>query len=81
MTENNGWIKVTDKLPKLNQECLVFARNSINDPMIGSAIYCDVGFRDGATFRCLHISGYEWDWEFDFYKPTHWKPQPDEPIE
>jgi len=77
------WIPVTEQLPELNQEVLVYAVGKI-DGFIGSSVYA---LTKRFLFKFLLSSKGTEEWRspwlyfLEDYEITHWMPLPEPPKE
>lgn len=69
-----NWIKITDQLPPEKIGILV------SD---GKIVTCAVmeNYVNGLYFYTHESGGYEWEWDFDTNKITHWATLPSPPSE
>ena len=77
------WIPVTERLPELNQEVLVYAVGKI-DGFIGSSAYAITErflFKYFPSSKGTEKWGSPWEYFMEDYEITHWMPLPEPPKE
>lgn len=79
------WIKVTDRLPEPDTECLAYASDYSGHYEIINAIYEDrynipVRNPDYKFYEYCHCSGYERD-DMTIKHVSHWMPLPNPPCD